>query len=181
MELEQSLSAAVNASVLHAFETTLSMSAVETDPIEDQSGIDQIACSIGFTGQVEGNITIRINKDAACKFVSKMLMMDIQDVNEDVVDGCGELINLIAGGVKNRMTELGHSIGISLPTVIHGQYLKLSSSEANKKIQKYFNIDSFSMFVSLIFKINEQNNSGLPVDKGQNAIDRLNQLMNKSQ
>lgn len=77
---------------------------------------------ISIFGDLNGTCAISFPRKLAIKFISKMMMDEsIDDINNDVRDGIGEIANLTAGGAKGEIhTILGTNAKISTPTLITG-------------------------------------------------------------
>lgn len=78
----------------------------------------QIIASMGLSGSLSASLAVGLSEAGACLLVSKMIGLEIKTFNQDVVDGIGELANIIAGVVKTSFSELGCVFILSLPTVI---------------------------------------------------------------
>jgi chemotaxis protein CheX len=77
---------------------------------------------ISLFGDLSGTCAISFPRKLAIKLIAKMMMDDSMDeVNEDVLDGIGELANLTAGGAKGELaTVLGTTSSISSPSIVTG-------------------------------------------------------------
>ncbi len=80
-----------------------------------------ISSVIGVTGVCSGTIVVSLKKDLAMKLAGNMLGEEMTELSADVKDAVGEIGNLIAGGSKGHLSELGMSFKISTPTVIVGE------------------------------------------------------------
>ncbi|MCK5706794.1 MAG: chemotaxis protein CheX [Candidatus Aureabacteria bacterium] len=90
-------------------------------PLTDISGV------IGVTGKFIGSINIGFPKDIAIKVVSNMLGgMKIDDIDDSVKDGIGEIANMVAGAAKVQLAEIGYTYKLSIPTVVVGRDHHLS-------------------------------------------------------
>jgi chemotaxis protein CheX len=77
-------------------------------------------CSvITFTGQLNGAVVMCFDKASALNSVGSLIGETLTDLNADVFDGIGELVNVVAGYAKKYMTV---DITISLPSVKEGSY-----------------------------------------------------------
>ena len=54
-------------------------------------------------------------EDVAIRSVSSFVGESYESISSDVVDGVGELTNIIAGDAKNRLLQKGYSFDIGLP------------------------------------------------------------------
>ena len=84
-----------------------------TQPEHEVSGV------IGLTGNAQGTVVLGLNREAAISATEVLLSARPPDINGDVTDAVGELVNIIAGGAKAQLENLNMSV--SLPTVITGK------------------------------------------------------------
>lgn len=92
---------------------------VASAPIRDSGLITGV---IGVHGHVSGFITANLSEKAALSSVSGLLGESFQRICPQVVDGVGEITNIVVGGVKSALA--GSSWGfshITIPSVIVGQ------------------------------------------------------------
>ncbi len=75
---------------------------------------------VGFTGNVNGSVSISFEKACAAQIVKNMLGDDIQDIVQDVKDAVGEITNMVSGQARAGLTEMGYKLQGSTPTVIMG-------------------------------------------------------------
>lgn len=75
---------------------------------------------VGFTGSVNGSISISFEKACAAQIVKNMLGDDIQDIVQDVKDAVGEITNMVSGQARAGLAEMGYKLQGSTPTVIMG-------------------------------------------------------------
>jgi len=80
----------------------------------DVSGI------IGLTGEARGAVVISMKQDLAIRLTSILTGVTYKTLDDDVVDAVGELINIIAGNVKQELEE-SYRLIISLPTIVKGK------------------------------------------------------------
>ncbi len=86
---------------------------------ELQAGNDVLSI-IGIRGEWKGSFMLVCDPASACKLVSTMLGTDIPDLNDEVLDGIGELANIMMGNLKDALEEGGKDVAMTPPTVIHG-------------------------------------------------------------
>ena len=86
------------------------------DPQGDITGI------IGMASEkMKGTMALIFPKDVAIAVVSKMLMgQQFTDITDEVVDGIGELTNMISGGAKRELNEQGMLFVMALPSMVKG-------------------------------------------------------------
>ena len=79
-----------------------------------------ISAVIGLSGDIRGAVVISMKKGFAIKLADTLVGTTHTELDDDIVDAVGEIVNIIAGNVKNEVPG-GERIVISLPTVIMGK------------------------------------------------------------
>lgn len=77
-----------------------------------------ISAVIGLSGGASGMVVINLSTEVALKAASAMLMEEKGEVDDDVLDAVGELVNVIAGQAKAELEE--YSLSVGLPNVVTG-------------------------------------------------------------
>ena len=107
---------------------------------------------IGLSGEAVGSAVISFSEELARKFVAKMLQDEPDNLSmDDVRDGVGEFINMIAGGAKAALTATPYHFRISIPTVVQGHGHEISHRRDTPCIAVVFsaNGDEFAVQLSL--------------------------------
>jgi chemotaxis protein CheX len=78
-----------------------------------------ISALISLGGQAQGVVVISMKRDLALHLTGMLSGAPHTTLDEDVMDALGEIVNIIAGGVKQRLENTFNLI-ISLPTIILG-------------------------------------------------------------
>jgi chemotaxis protein CheX len=87
---------------------------------------------IGLAGaSVMGNMMVSFNEKGVLYIVSKMLMEEYREINQDVFDAVGEITNIITGGAKKEFSEMGISIEMALPMVVSGKGVEINQLAAS--------------------------------------------------
>lgn len=82
---------------------------------------------IGLAGEnVMGNMILSFDKASILDIVSKMLMEEFTEINDDIVDATGELTNMISGGAKPALSEQGYKLDMATPVVIVGKDVEMT-------------------------------------------------------
>ena len=95
---------------------------------EDLITTYDVSAIIGLTGETSGSIIISMPEALACKIASNMLMEEIASLNRNVEDAIGEIGNIVVGDARRALIQDGHSLNISIPTVVIGVGHKISRS-----------------------------------------------------
>jgi chemotaxis protein CheX len=92
-----------------------------------------IAGVIGINSpQFQGSIAICFSKATFLNIMSKMLDESYTELNSELEDGAGELINIIFGQAKKKLNESGYVIDRALPVVIRGNGTHLKAVSKNE-------------------------------------------------
>jgi chemotaxis protein CheX len=76
---------------------------------------------IHLTGPVTGTLAISFPTATAVKLASRLLDTPIKVMDKNVVDTVSEMVNIVGGGAKAKLTTEGDQIiDLSLPTVVRG-------------------------------------------------------------
>jgi chemotaxis protein CheX len=79
-----------------------------------------ISAVIGLTGEARGAVVISMKKELAVKLTSLLTGSEHKDLDAEVVDAIGEIVNIIAGNAKKGLEE-SFRLVISLPTIVQGK------------------------------------------------------------
>lgn len=115
-------SIAVN-STKQVFQTMLSMG---IDPLPPGSNGklsgNRVVGSVGFAGDVMGNIYIHVPGGFAKEMAAAMLGMEPEEIEDDdeVNDVIGEVSNMIGGDLKSRLCDAGFPCQLSIPNITRG-------------------------------------------------------------
>ncbi|HLG30204.1 MAG TPA: chemotaxis protein CheX [Candidatus Brocadiales bacterium] len=112
------------------FNTMISMDVEPGAPFyQDERMIKtDIMALVGFTGKYNGTISIFCHFNMALKIASNMLGMPLDVINGDVKDAVGEVANIIAGNVKTKLTGTFGEMMLTIPLVIAGNSLSISTT-----------------------------------------------------
>lgn len=88
---------------------------LEVPPFEHED----LCAQIGLSGDAAGMVSLSFKKVTALELVSRFLGEKVTDMNDDVFDAVGEILNIIAGAAKAGIKE--HQLSISLPSVMMGE------------------------------------------------------------
>jgi chemotaxis protein CheX len=82
---------------------------------------EEIVALIGMSGEARGTVTLSFPIKTAFAIASCLLGVEIIEMNETVADTVSEVVNIIAGGAKGKLSsKFSSPLELSLPTVIRG-------------------------------------------------------------
>ncbi len=101
--------------------TTVALQGVQ--PLPEYKPTGDISSVIGISGEHgEGMLSLSFPEALAKLMVARLLGLEPSDLaKEDMVDGIGELINMVSGRAKTGLSEdSGNVYRLSLPSIIMG-------------------------------------------------------------
>jgi chemotaxis protein CheX len=97
---------------------------------------------IGMGGKSTGFLTFTVPERAALLSVSGLLQDEFAAINSQVIDGLGEITNIIAGGFKTRLSNSSWMIStITVPSVIIGANYNIAYTKGIEFVSVTFEID----------------------------------------
>jgi chemotaxis protein CheX len=136
---------------INLFKEYLGLQAVAGKPhlLGDPQDLDLVSAIIGLAGDTRGAVVLSFSRETAIKIVSKMAGQEYKMLSNEVLDGVGELVNIIAGNAKQDLLDF--RIEISLPGVITGNSYKFRWPEGIPVVAIPFTTElgPFSVNVSL--------------------------------
>ncbi len=111
-----------------------------------------ISAVIGLTGEARGAVVISMQKHLALKLTGVLTGSEHSDLDDEVVDAIGEIINIIAGNAKRGLEE-SFRLVISLPTIVRGTKHTIMWPTEQARIIcipfRIFESDSFCLSVAI--------------------------------
>lgn len=161
---------AVTDSVSDAFSTMLMVDVefVEAETFAGSYDQSRVIATIGLGCEgLEANLNLVLDTRCASFVVS--LMLGEENVSDEATlrDGIGEIANLVAGGIKRRLTELDLNFAISLPSVILTEHSVVSTKSATALYPIQFVVESEYMVegVFLIREATDEPTSKAPLER----------------
>jgi chemotaxis protein CheX len=115
-ELEISLERAIQEII-----TTMFNCAVDIIPLEDVKITPPcLSAIVGFGGKISGYVAIHLSPRSACILASNLLGMSFDEMDDIVADAMGEMVNMLAGGLKKYASGNEDLFKISVPSVVYG-------------------------------------------------------------
>jgi chemotaxis protein CheX len=116
---------------------------------KDPHVLDEVSGIIGLAGETAGAVVLSFSRQTAMNIVSVFSKKAYTALTNEVLDGVGELVNIIAGNAKQGLADF--RISISLPGVVVGDGARIHWPEGVPVIAIPFDseLGSFSVNVSL--------------------------------
>jgi len=111
-----------------------------------------ISSVIGLSGPIRGAVIISMKAELAMKLTDTIVGTKHTEIDADVTDVIGEIVNIIAGNIKPKVPN-GDKIVISIPTVIKGKKISFVWPSKQTRIlcipHKVYNNDFFHLLVAI--------------------------------
>jgi chemotaxis protein CheX len=116
---------------------------------KDPQDLEEVSGIIGLAGETAGAVVLSFSRETAIQVVSILENKKYVALTNEVIDGVGELVNIIAGNAKQDL--LDYRINISLPGVVTGSSYQIHWPEGIPVITIPFQSDLgyFTVNVSL--------------------------------
>jgi chemotaxis protein CheX len=94
---------------------------VDRPYFSDKDAVNQwdISAVIGLTGEAKGAVVVSMKESLAVKLTDILTNTAHKEIDDEVVDAIGEIVNIIAGNAKKGLEEAFRLV-ISLPTIVQG-------------------------------------------------------------
>lgn len=114
----------INPFIVSNLETFAKMVGAEAKPskpvLKQDARLDyDISGIIGLSGKIIGTVAMSFPEASALAICNKFMGADLREMNAEILDAVGELVNIVAGNAKKGLSEF--DIEISLPSVIVGR------------------------------------------------------------
>lgn len=144
---------AIVSSVCDVFSTMLML---EADPgcaaAQSNEVRGGVSGMLGFSGDVNGMLSLHCPAEVALSITSGFLGMDVEEINDDVKDAVGELVNMVTGGLKEALAKEGRDIRLAIPTTIAGRAFRIAAGSADNMLCVPFTLSAGEFFVEVKFK-----------------------------
>jgi CheY-specific phosphatase CheX len=103
---------------------------VPVDKDDGLYGIHGVFSTIYLKGDLTGKISLFIRETCAAKVVSNMLgLEELSEGSSEIIDGMGEVLNIVAGCFKSKLDPHQVKFDISIPSIRMTSVIPLSTWE----------------------------------------------------
>lgn len=143
---------------------------------------EAVNSTIYLKGKVTGKICFFLSQKNAGLVVSQMLGTEVHEDSNEVLDGIGEILNMIIGGIKNRCVAEGYDFEISIPSTRRVSSDQGIQTQWDNLVQRNFECGEMTFQVTIFFRTPASEEKIPPSQESKpkiSAADLLNQLINK--
>lgn len=108
---------------------------------------------VGISGESRGTVAIALPSKTALGIVGRIAGIEFEEVDETVVDGIAEIINMIGGSAKAKIgSEGGKPMDLGLPTVVRGEFVRINHPMNTAWLQVGFESDLGPFLIRITFE-----------------------------
>lgn len=116
---------------------------------KDDKAKGDVTGVIGITGDTNGTIAVTFDEGSILKIVSNMFGEEMTELDHEVADAVGELVNMISGQARRELEEIGRVFYAAIPTVISGKGHCVTHYTDGPKIAIPFSTDNGSFTIEV--------------------------------
>lgn len=120
-----------------------------THPVDGMVSPTTITSMVGMAGQLCGVLSVRCDDRASVLVASKMLGVELSQVDDQVADAMGEICNMVAGNFKNKIAGMGDGCLLSPPTIISGEDYSMHALTDCPSIEVTLLLDGMPIIIRL--------------------------------
>ncbi len=103
---------------------------------------DSVVIMIGVTGEMQGQVILAFERKIALEVASKMMFMEVTQLDEISTSAICELANMIMGNASTAFSVKSIGIDITPPSLFQGNF-SVSGAVANMCVPIYINDTDF--------------------------------------
>jgi CheY-specific phosphatase CheX len=118
---------------------------------------ERVTGSVGFGGEaVSGAVYLHLSADLALRVTSAMLGLPPEEIGGEgeVNDVVGEMTNMLAGGLKSTLCDLGATCAVSTPAIIRGRAYEIEAMPDVRRESMVFDCETECVSVEVHIKFN---------------------------
>ncbi len=139
------------------FNTMIFMALQAEPPLEGAEQVlgCHVSAIIGLSGDCTAMLGVHCPEAVGLAISTAMLGIEIKEIDADVKDALGEIANMLAGGLKERLATKNINLELAIPTAIAGKSYTISSPARSNRIVVPFTVEQGSFFVEIKYNPNE--------------------------
>ena len=102
---------------------------------------ETLTAVIGLAGALSGACTLQARAETAMQITARLLGMEMDTVDDGVLDGLGEISNMLAGGWKSKIPSLSAACLLSVPTVVTGTHYVVHRQPSPLYMERHYRMD----------------------------------------
>jgi len=147
----------IHDAVPKVFETMLGLTLEPAPDAKLDHAAERVVGSIGLGGEtVTGAVYLHMSVPLAVRVTGSMLGLPPEEPpgDSDLNDVVGELCNMVAGGLKSTLCDVGAPCAVSTPTIIRGSAFHIETTPDVPGRQYSFLCEGHCLTVEVHLKLN---------------------------
>jgi chemotaxis protein CheX len=104
---------------------------------------------IGLAGALSGAFTVVVNESGAKQITTCMIGTEVATVDDTVLDGLGEIANILAGAWKSKIPALNAECLLSVPTVVTGTHYDIHKKASTFRLIRSYQFQDSVLTISV--------------------------------
>lgn len=104
---------------------------------------------IGLAGALSGAFSVVINEIGARQITASMMGMEITALDDTVLDGIGEITNILSGAWKLKIPSLSSACLLSVPTVVTGTQYDVHRKSFSFKLSRSYRFNDSAFTITI--------------------------------
>ena len=146
------LKSAIVAATQDIFSTMLMLDATPAEQAPEAQFVSNISGMIGVSGDLSAMVTVHCPESVATGITAAFLGIEVAEINDDVKDAIGELVNMITGGIKDALSQSGLAVKLAVPTIVAGRSFRIACQGAHGREIVAFTLAEGTFLVEMKYK-----------------------------
>jgi len=109
---------------------------------KDSLAMGDVSGIVGLTGETSGTLSVSFSEKSILTIVSNMFGEPVNEINDEVKDAVGEILNIVSGQARQKLESKGRLLKGAIPTVITGKNHTISHITKHPIIAIPFDTDN---------------------------------------
>ncbi len=119
----------------------------------ERVSLGDVSGLIGLAGnQMKGSLAISFTEPVIFQVAENMLGEKVDSINDVVTDLVGEITNIVTGGAKRTLSEMGYDFDLAIPGVVAGKNHIITHMTKGQTVVLPFHTDNGNVFVEICFE-----------------------------
>ncbi len=119
---------------------------------DDDNAPGDISAVIELTGEGRGSIGISFKKNCILGIAKQMFGEEVSDINLEIVDMVGELVNMVSGETRRNLAKRGFHFKAGIPVTSQGTNHAIPHFVKGRVITIPFQTDNGEYFIEACFE-----------------------------
>lgn len=110
-----------------------------------------LSAVVGFGGKISGFVAVHLSLHSACGLASSLVGMEFLEMDDMVADAMGEIVNMLAGGLKKSVSKDEDLFKISVPSIVYGDEYATHTPKSAEQVCLGIQAGGYSFSVQLVY------------------------------